>query len=327
MMKRPLALFASTLAIAAGSVVVVSTPATASSSFTPTTGIVPGTVFNDMTVTAEPGNFLCEVEGTETTNSASVTFGLVFLSSGDTVADPADGFLGNISSEPFSYVAGSTTSPAFDLVMPILEPRDPANNILAIPFCFDGSVESGVDQGSYVIGYSDATIANSNVSQGGSATVRIIDTQVNPDSFTTTTCDIGTSGPYTMGIEAYASFYAYANGDDPVMVIPEGWDRMVGGPGFGSFTQSELLTGVEASFTVPTSLPVGDYFGAVFCISEDGFWGDSPSLGLVPLSVKAASLPTTGVNAAEVAGAAALGSSLLALGGIVWVLRRRSAKA
>jgi LPXTG-motif cell wall-anchored protein len=49
-------------------------------------------------------------------------------------------------------------------------------------------------------------------------------------------------------------------------------------------------------------------------------------LWLVPFTV-GSSLADTGASAATIAGVAALGSSLIALGGIVWVLRRRNAKA
>jgi LPXTG-motif cell wall-anchored protein len=77
---------------------------------------------------------------------------------------------------------------------------------------------------------------------------------------------------------------------------------------------------------VPESLADGNYVGAVYCINELGFWGDSPALGLVPFTV-GSNLADTGPNTATIAGVAALGSTLIALGGIVWVLRRRNAKA
>ena len=96
--------------------------------------------------------------------------------------------------------------------------------------------------------------------------------------------------------------------------------------GFGSFTKSELADGVDESFTVPESLAAGDYYGAVFCINEDDFWGDSPPMGLVPFSVEEEYLAPTGGNTNGVAGIAVLGYSLFALGALGWVLLRRRAK-
>jgi hypothetical protein len=160
MIRRLLVLVASSLAIAAGSVVFLTSSVFASASFTPTTGIVPGTSFDYITITAEPGNFLCErLEGEETFDTVSVIFGMYFVSSGDTVVDEGDDFLGRVEgTEIFSYESGWTTSPPFGLVMPTLEPHNPANFILAVPFCFDLSTQEAVDQGSVVIGYSDGTM-------------------------------------------------------------------------------------------------------------------------------------------------------------------------
>jgi hypothetical protein len=319
MMKRPLALFASALAVAAG-LVAVSTPANAATTFTPTTGITPGTVFNDVTITAEPGTFLCEDGGgVETTTGTQVQYGLLVVTSANTVLDGDDVLIGGaVSPTPFSYTAGITTFPAFDPVMTVLEAHDPANYLLAVGFCWPPGGQAL--HGSTVIEYSDVTMTSSTVSRGGSATINLID--ATPDGLS---CDAGfNEGPYSLGVEIYSTFAAFDNGDDPLMVIPEGWDN--NGPGFGSFTESQLATGVSGSFTVPESLSDGNYVGAVYCINELGFWGDSPALGLVPFTV-GASLADTGPSTATIAGVAAVGSSLIALGGIVWVLRRRNAKA
>jgi len=83
---------------------------------------------------------------------------------------------------------------------------------------------------------------------------------------------------------------------------------------------------VSGSFTVPETLADGSYVGLVYCVNELGFSGDAPPLGLIPFTV-GASLADTGASTATIAGVAALGSTLIALGGIVWVLRRRNAKA
>ncbi len=320
MMKRPLALFASALAVAAG-LVAVSTPATAAAvlNFTPTTGITPGTIINDVTITAAPGTFLCEDGGVETTTGTDVEYGLFFVSSSDTAYDGSDVFLGGASAPALSsYTQGETTSPAVDLLMTVLDAHDPAQNVLAIGYCFTAP-ESQVAHGATVIEYSDVTMASSPVARGGTATINLID--ATPAGLA---CDAEfNEGPYSLGVEIYSTFAAFDNGDDPLMVIPEGWDN--NGPGFGSFTESQLASGVSGSFTVPESLADGNYVGAVYCINELGFWGDSPALGLVPITVGA--LADTGASAATIAGVAALGSTLIALGGIVWVLRRRNAKA
>jgi LPXTG-motif cell wall-anchored protein len=320
MIRRALALFASALAVAAG-LVAVSTPAAAAASFTPTTGITPGTIINDVTITAAPGTFLCEDSGVETTTGTQVEYGLVFASSADTVFDFSDVFLGGVGADStVSYTEGTTTSPAFDVEMPVLVAHDPANYILALGVC-DSGPESQALHPSTVIGYSDVTMASSTVSQGGSATINLIDATTDGLS-----CDAGfNEGPYSLSFEIYSTFAAFYNGDDAVTVIPEGWDN--DGPGFGSFTESQLPGGVSGSFTVPATLAEGSYVGAVYCINEFGFWGDSPPMGLIPFTVTAANLPATGVSAAQGVGIAALGSALIALGGIVWVLRRRNAKA
>ena len=319
MIKRPLALFASALAVAAG-LVAVSTPATAAASFTPTTGITPGTILNDVTITAAPGTFLCEDGGVETTTGTQVEFGLVFASSADTVFDFSDEFLGGWGDDsPVSYTAGTTTSPAFDVEMPVLYAHDPANYILALGVC-DIGPEIFTLHGSTVIEYSDVTLASSTVSRGGSATINLIDATEFGLS-----CDGGyNEGPYSLALQVFPTFAAYDAGDDPVVVIPEGWDN--DGPGFGSFAESQLPSGVSASFTVPETLADGSYFGLVYCVSELGFSGDAPPMGLIPFTV-GASLADTGSNTATIAGVAAVGSTLIALGGMVWVLRRRNAKA
>ena len=321
MMKRPLALFASALAVAAG-LVAVSTPATAGANFTPTTGITPGTVFSNMTVTADSGNFLCDEAGTEASTGTQVSFGLLFVSSADTTVDNGDVIIGGQGSEDVSYTQGATTSPAVNVDMPVLDAHDPSNNVLAVGVCsVSGSPDFTIHGATTtVIGYSDVTMAPSTVSRGGSATISLVDATTDGLS-----CDAGfNEGPYSLGVEIYSTFAAFDNGDDPLTVIPEGWDN--DGPGFGSFTESQLASGVSGSFTVPESLADGNYFGAVYCINELGFWGDSPAMGLVPFTV-GASLADTGASAATIAGVSALGSTLIALGGIVWVLRRRNAKA
>jgi LPXTG-motif cell wall-anchored protein len=320
MIKRSLALGASVLAFAAGSVVVMAAPASASAVFAPTTGIEPGTMFNGMTITAEPGNFLCEWEGTETSNGDPVQFGMYFLSSADTVPDFEDDWIGATRAESVPYVAGATTSVPFDLEMPVLDAHDPANNILAIPFCFDETMEFSVDQGSYVIEYSDATFAAASMAAGGTNSVSLIDGTDEGLS-----CDVAYStGPYSLALQFYPSVDAFYDDEEPALTLPEGWDN--DGPGLGSFEGDDLPGGVSASFTVPATLAAGDYVVAVYCLNTDGFWGDSPRIGLLPLTITA-TLPATGVNGSEVAAIAALGASLIALGGIVWVLRRRSAKA
>jgi hypothetical protein len=318
MMTRTLVLFASALAVAAGSVA-LSTPATAAANFTPTTGITPGTVFNDMTISAESGSVLCQSGGSETTTGTQVEFGLAFFSSADTVLDGNDAQLGS-SGAFLSYTAGDTTSPAFDLEVPVLNAHDPANNVLALALCFDVATETETLHGTTVIGYSDVTMSAPTVAPGGNATIKLVDATLDGMA-----CDaVFNDGPYSLGFEIYPTFAAFDNGDEPVQIIPEGWDN--DGPGFGSFTESQLPGGVEGTFTVPATLPVGNYVGAVYCINELGFWGDSPAMGLVPFSV-GVSLPDTGFSIATVAGVAALGASLVALGGIVWILRRRNAKA
>jgi len=299
----------------------VSTPATAAASFTPTTGITPGTILNDVTITAAPGTFLCEDGGVETTTGTQVEFGLVFASSADTVFDFSDVFLGGVGADStVSYTEGTTTSPAFDVEMPVLFAHDPANYILALGIC-DSGPESQALHPSTVIGYSDVTMASSTVSQGGSATINLIDATTDGLS-----CDaIYNEGPYSLAFQVYPTFASYDNGDDPIVAIPAGWDN--DGPGFGSFAESQLPGGVSGSFTVPETLADGSYFGLVYCVNELGFSGDAPPMGLIPFTVTAANLPATGVSAAQGVGIAALGSALIALGGIVWVLRRRNAKA
>ena len=319
MIKRTLALGASVLAIVAGSVVVMAAPATASASFSPTTGLTPGTVLNNVTMTAAPGDFLCGSETTEATTNTVVEFGLFFVSSADTVLDDNDAVIGvAYPADDYDYIAGVTTSPVFDLEVPVLFAHDPANNVLAEAFCFVASMGNEKLHGTTLIEYSDVTMAASTVAVGGTATIKLTDATEFGQS-----CDAGfNEGPYSLGFEIYPTFAAYDNGDEPVVVIPEGWDN--DGPGFGSFTESQLPGGVEGSFTVPATLAAGSYVGVVFCINELGFWGDSVPMGMVPFSV---GLADTGVSTAATAGIAALGASLLALGGIFWVLRRRSAKA
>jgi LPXTG-motif cell wall-anchored protein len=322
MMKRPLALFASALAVAAG-LVAVSTPATAAGNFTPTTGITPGTVFDNMTISKDGTSFLCEsAPGVEATTGTQVVYGLLFVSSADTVFDFDDEVIGSGGSDSdVSYTQGTTTSPSFDMEMPVLNAHDPANYLLAVGVC-DLSNDVGFAlHGSTVIGYSDVTMDSSTVSRGGSATINLIDATTDGLS-----CDaVANEGPYSLAFQVYSTFAAYDSGDDPVVVIPEGWDN--DGPGFGSFTESQLPSGVSGSFTVPETLADGSYVGLVYCVNELGFSGDAPPLGLIPFTVTAASLPDTGASTATLAGVAALGSTLIALGGIVWVLRRRNAKA
>jgi LPXTG-motif cell wall-anchored protein len=320
MIKRSLALGAAVLAIAAGSVVVVAAPASASATFSPMTGIEPGTMFNGMTITAEPGNYLCEWEGTETENGDPVTFGMYYLSSADTVPDFEDDWIGASRAESVPYVFGATTSVPFDLEMPVLDAHDPANNILAIPYCFDEQMEFSVDQGSYVIEYSDATFAAASMAAGGTNSVSLVDGTEDGLS-----CDVAFSdGPYSLALSFYPSVDAYFDDEEPALTLPEGWDN--DGPGLGSFDGDDLPGGVSASFTAPETLAVGDYVVAVYCVNAGGFWGDSPTIGLVPVTITAATLPDTGVNGSELVGIAALGSTLIALGGIVWVLRRRAAQ-
>ncbi len=319
MIKRTLALGAAVVAIAAGSVVVTTAPATASASFSPTTGLTPGTALNDVSMTVAPGDFLCGSETTEATTNTVVEFGLFFVSSADTVLGVNDPVLGvAYPADDYDYIAGLATSPVFDLEVPVLFAHDPANNVLAGAFCFVPSTEDEKIHGTTLIEYSDVTMAASTVAPGGTATIELIDATEFGQS-----CDAGSNeGPYSLGFAVYPTFAAYDNKDEPVVVIPEGWDN--DGPGFGSFTESQLPGGVEGSFTVPATLAVGSYVGIVYCINELGFSGDSVAMGMIPFSV---GLADTGVSTAATAGIAALGASLIALGGIVWVLRRRTAKA
>ena len=317
-MKRPLA-FASALAVAAA-LVAVSTPANAAANFTPTTGITPGTDFNDMTISRNGTTPLCQsAPGVETTTGTLVDYVVLFASSADTVFDDNDYALNAVFTEDESYTQGATTSPTFDGEMPVLYPHDPANYLLAVGLCFDTMTEEEVIHGSTVIGYRDVTMSSSTVAPGGSATINLIDATTDGQS-----CDAGfNTGPYSLGFQIYPTFAAFDNGDEPLMVIPEGWDN--DGPGFGSFTESQLPSGVSGSFTVPTTLPTGSYVGVAYCINELGFWGDSLPLGAVPFTVGA--LADTGASTDTIAGVATLGSTLIALVGIVWVLRRRIAKA
>jgi hypothetical protein len=325
MFKRRSALVVSSLAMVAGSVLAFSTPATASANISPTAGVVPGTTYDDLTISAAPGDFLCESStGVESANGATVTFGVIFVSSADEVWDYTnndDTVLASSGSDDLPYVAGATTSPAFDVEVPVLAAHDPNNNILVVEFCDPFETSHIQIHDTTVISYSDATMESSTVTAGGTGTISLID-----GTDDTLACDGPfTSGPYTMGLKVYSSFDAFDNSADPVVVIPEGWDN--DGPGFGSFTKSELADGVDESFTVPESLAAGDYYGAVFCINEDGFWGDSPPMGLVPFSVEEENLAPTGGNTTGVAGIAVLGYSLFALGALGWVLLRRRAKA
>jgi hypothetical protein len=317
-MKRPLA-FASALAVAAA-LVAVSTPANAAANFTPTTGITPGTDFNDMTFSRNGTTPLCQsATDVEATTGTLVDFVVIFVSSADTVFDGDDDFLNAIYTEDVSYTQGATTSPTFDWEMPLLGAHDPANYLLAIATCYDPMTEHGTFHGSTVIGYRDVTMSSSTVAPGGTATINLIDATTDGQS-----CDAGfNEGPYSLGFKIYPTFAAFDNGDDPLMVIPEGWDN--DGPGFGSFTESQLPSGVSGSFTVPTTLPTGSYVGVAYCINEQGFWGDSLPLGAVPFTVGA--LADTGASTHTIAGIATLGSTLIAVVGIVWVLRRRIAKA
>jgi hypothetical protein len=227
--------------------------------------------------------------------------------------------LNAIFTEDESYTQGATTSPTFDGEMPVLYAHDPANYLLAVGLCFDTMTEEEVIHGSTVIGYRDVTMSSSTVAPGGSATINLIDATTDGQS-----CDAGfNTGPYSLGFRIYPTFAAFDNGDEPLMVIPEGWNN--DGPGFGSFTESQLPSGVSGSFTVPTTLPTGSYVGVAYCINEQGFWGDSLPLGAVPFTVGA--LADTGASTDTIAGIATLGSTLIAVVGIVWVLRRRIAKA
>jgi len=317
-MKRPLA-FASALAVAAA-LVAVSTPANAAANFSPTTGITPGTVFNDVTISRNGTTPLCQSEtDVEATTGTLVDYIVLFASSADTVFDGDDDVLNAIYTEDVSYTQGATTSPTFDGEMPVLGAHDPANYLLAVATCYDPMTEHGTLHGSTVIGYRDVTMSSSTVAPGGSATINLIDATTDGQS-----CDAGfNTGPYSLGFQIYPTFAAFDNGDEPLMVIPEGWDN--DGPGFGSFTESQLPSGVSGSFTVPTTLPTGSYVGVAYCINELGFWGDSLPLGAVPFTVGA--LADTGASTDAIAGVATLGSTLIALVGIVWVLRRRIAKA
>lgn len=318
-MKRPLA-FASALAVAAA-LVAVSTPANAAANFTPTTGITPGTDFNDMTISRNGTTPLCQsAPGVETTTGTLVDYIVLFASSADTVFDDNDYvFMNAIYNEDESYTQGATTSPTFDGEMPVLDAHDPANYLLAVAACYDPFADQPTFHGSTVIGYRDVTMSSSTVAPGGSATINLIDATADGQS-----CDAGfNEGPYSLGFRIYPTFAAFDNGDEPVMVIPEGWNN--DGPGFGSFTESQLPSGVSGSFTVPTTLPTGSYVGVAYCINEQGFWGDSLPLGAVPFTVGA--LADTGASTDTIAGIATLGSTLIALVGIVWVLRRRIAKA
>jgi hypothetical protein len=248
-----------------------------------------------------------------------VDYIVLFASSADTVFDGDDDVLNAIYTEDVSYTQGATTSPTFDGEMPVLGAHDPANYLLAVATCYDPMTEHGTLHGSTVIGYRDVTMSSSTVAPGGSATINLIDATTDGQS-----CDAGfNTGPYSLGFQIYPTFAAFDNGDEPLMVIPEGWDN--DGPGFGSFTESQLPSGVSGSFTVPTTLPTGSYVGVAYCINELGFWGDSLPLGAVPFTVGA--LADTGASTDAIAGVATLGSTLIALVGIVWVLRRRIAKA
>ena len=317
-MKRPLA-FASALAVAAA-LVAVSTPANAAANFTPTTGITPGTDFNDMTISRNGTSPLCQsAPGVETTTGTLVDYVVLFASSADTVFDDNDDVLGGIYTEDESYTQGATTSPTFGGEMPVLDAHDPANYLLAVAVCYDPMDDQPTFHGSTVIGYRDVTMSSSTVAPGGTATINLIDATADGLS-----CDAAfNTGPYSLGFQIYPTFAAFDNGDEPLMVIPEGWDN--DGPGFGSFTESQLPSGVSGSFTVPTTLPTGSYVGIAYCVNELGFWGDSPALGAVPFTVGA--LADTGASTDTIAGVATLGSTLIALVGIVWVLRRRIAKA
>ena len=317
-MKRPLD-FASALAVVAA-LVAVSTPANAAANFSPTTGITPGTVFNDVTISRNGTTPLCQSEtDVEATTGTLVDYIVLFASSADTVFDGDDDVLNAIYTEDVSYTQGATTSPTFDGEMPVLGAHDPANYLLAVATCYDPMTEHGTLHGSTVIGYRDVTMSSSTVAPGGSATINLIDATTDGQS-----CDAGfNTGPYSLGFQIYPTFAAFDNGDEPLMVIPEGWDN--DGPGFGSFTESQLPSGVSGSFTVPTTLPTGSYVGVAYCINELGFWGDSLPLGAVPFTVGA--LADTGASTDAIAGVATLGSTLIALVGIVWVLRRRIAKA
>ena len=317
-MKRPLA-FASALAVTAA-LVAVSTPANAAANFSPTTGITPGTDFNGMTISRNGTSPLCQsAPGVETTTGTLVDYIVLFASSADTSFDENDDVLNFIYTEDESYTQGATTSPTFDGEMPLLYAHDPANYLLAVGLCFDTMTEEEVIHGSTVIGYRDVTMSSSTVAPGGTATINLIDATADGQS-----CDAGfNTGPYSLGFQIYPTFAAFDNGDEPLMVIPEGWEN--DGPGFGSFTESQLPSGVSGSFTVPTTLPTGSYVGVAYCINELGFWGDSLPLGAVPFTVGA--LADTGASTDTIAGVATLGSTLIALVGIVWVLRRRIAKA
>ncbi|MFZ4505740.1 MAG: hypothetical protein ACOYNK_05250 [Microbacteriaceae bacterium] len=317
-MKRPLA-FASALAVAAA-LVAVSTPANAAANFSPTTGITPGTDFNDVTISRNGTTPLCQSQtDVEATTGTLVDYIVLFASSADTVFDGDDDVLNGVYTEDVSYTQGATTSPTFDGEMPVLGAHDPANYLLAVATCYDPMTEHGTLHGSTVIGYRDVTMSSSTVAPGGSATINLIDATTDGQS-----CDAGfNTGPYSLGFQIYPTFAAFDNGDEPLMVIPEGWDN--DGPGFGSFTESQLPSGVSGSFTVPTTLPTGSYVGVAYCINELGFWGDSLPLGAVPFTVGA--LADTGASTDAIAGVATLGSTLIALVGIVWVLRRRIAKA
>jgi hypothetical protein len=241
------------------------------------------------------------------------------VSSADTVFDNSDVVIGGVGGGDVSYTQGATTSPTFDLEMPVLFPHDPAKYVLAVSVCADSVNQEEVFHGSTVIGYRDVTMSSSTVAPGGTASLNLIDATVDGQS-----CDAGfNEGPYSLGFQIYPTFAAFDNGDEPLMVIPEGWDN--DGAGFGSFTESQLPSGVSGSFTVPTTLPTGSYVGVAYCINEQGFWGDSLPLGAVPFTVGA--LADTGASTDAIAGVATLGSTLIALVGIVWVLRRRIAKA
>jgi hypothetical protein len=180
-----------------------------------------------------------------------VTFGVLFVSSADEVWDYTnndDTVLASSASDELSYVAGATTSPTFDVEVPVLAAHDPNNNILAVEGCEQHGTEHIHVHVTTVISYSDATMDSSTVTAGGTGTISLID-----GTDDTLACDGAfTTGPYTMGMKVYSSFDAFDNSADPVVVIPEGWDN--DGPGFGSFTKNELADGVDETFTVPESL-------------------------------------------------------------------------
>ena len=327
MSTRVLALSATTMALLFGSIVLVSAPASASANFTPQTGIIPGTVFDDMTITATGGDLLCvSAPGVENQTGDTVEMGLLFVASEDENFDLTgeDDFVGGTNTS-VAYTAGALTSAAFDAeVEEALVPYDRSKNLLAIPFCDgDGAASMGavMFHGAYVVGYSDATMENSTVSPGGTATLSVVDATTESQF-----CD-GVAPPLSLGFRVFESVAAYENGELGTL-IPEGWDN--DGPGFGSFSLSELADGIDGAFTVPTTLAAGDYVGIVFCIGGDGAQASSPGMGLVPFTVgsdpeePAPELANTGMEGVGF-GAAALAALLVTCG--AFMVRRRHANA